>query len=54
MTEATVTHFEVTNVRTGVVKTFKTRDGATKAADRADQAFGAVCCTVRARWSDGK
>jgi len=54
MTEAHVTHYEVTNVRSGVVKAYKTRDAATKAADKADAAYGAVCCTTRAVWSDQK
>lgn len=52
MTEAHITHYEVTNPRTGVVKTYKTRAAATRAADKADNAYGAVCCTTRAVWSD--
>jgi len=50
MTHAIVSHYEVINRRTGIVKTYKTRATATRAADRADMAYGAVCCTVRTIW----
>lgn len=42
----TPTHYTVANRRTGTVKTYKTRSAARRAADRADLAYGAVCCTV--------
>jgi hypothetical protein len=50
--QATVSHYEVTNRRTGKVTVYKTRVSATRAADRMDDAYGAVCCTTKAVWSD--
>ncbi len=44
-------HYEVIDVRTGlVVKTCKTRNGATRSADNRDRAHGAVKCIVKAIW----
>ena len=52
MTTATITHFTVTNRQTSKVTEYKTRAAASRAADRADNAYGAVICTQRAHWSD--
>lgn len=49
---ARITHYEVTNRITGKVTTFKTSAAASKAVDRADNAYGAYICTRRAIWSD--
>ena len=49
---ASITHYTVTNRRTGKTYTFKTSRAASAACDRMDNAFGAVCCTRRAHWSD--
>ncbi len=50
--DAFVTHYTVTNRRTGKVTVCKTRTAATRCADRQDLAYGAICCTVKAHWSD--
>lgn len=50
--DAFVTHYTVTNRRTGKVTSYKSRTAATSAADRMDNAYGAICCTVKAHWSD--
>lgn len=42
----------VTNRHTGTVRTYKSRRAATDAADRGDNAYGAICCTTRTVWSD--
>ena len=52
MTEATITHYTVTNRITGKVTECKTRPSASRTADRADNAYGAVICSTRAHWSD--
>lgn len=52
MTEARITHYEVTNRRTGVVKSYKNGLAARRAANKADAAYGAICCTIRAIWSN--
>ena len=44
--------YEVTNRRTGKVTVCKTRAGASRSADRQDNAHGAVCCSVRAVWRE--
>lgn len=49
---ATITHYTVTNNRTGKVTTYKTGPAASRAADRMDNAYGAIICTRRAHWSD--
>lgn len=54
MTEATISHYEVTNRKTGKVTTYKTRGAATKAADRMDNAYGAYITSRKAIWSDAK
>lgn len=51
-TQPTIIRYEVTNIRTGIVTTYKTRTGAMKAQDRMDHAYGAVCTICRAIWSD--
>lgn len=51
MTNATVSHYEVTNTKTGVTKSYKTRATATAAANRADNAYGAYICRTRAIWA---
>lgn len=43
--------YEVTNRISGVTKSYKTRSAATRAADKADNAYGAIICSVRAIWS---
>lgn len=45
-------HYTVTNRVTGKVATYKTRAAASRAADKADLAYGAICCTVRAIWKE--
>ncbi len=46
-------HYEVIDVRTGlVVKTCKTRNGATRSADNRDRSYGAVVCVVRPVYSN--
>lgn len=49
---ATITHWTVTNNKTGITKEYKTMAAACRAADRMDNAYGAVICTKRAHWSD--
>lgn len=48
----TITHYTVTNRNTGKVARFKTGAAASRAADRIDNAYGAIICTRRAHWSD--
>lgn len=50
--EPTIIRYEVTNRITGKVSQYRTRAAATKAADRADNAYGSYICTTRAIWSD--
>ena len=49
---ATITHYTVTNRITGKVTEYKTGVAASRAQDRVDSAYGAVCTTRRAHWSD--
>lgn len=42
-----ITGYSVTHRATGNVRTYKTLQRATRAADRADNAYGAYICTVR-------
>lgn len=42
-----ITHYTVTDRRTGQVRTYKTRAAARRAADRIDNAYGAYIATVR-------
>lgn len=50
--EARITHYSVTNRRTGKVTICKTRAAASRCADRQDNAFGSYICTTKAHWSD--
>lgn len=52
MDSAHITHWTVTNIRTGVVSTFKSGAAATRSADRQDISFGAICTRRKAHWSD--
>lgn len=47
-----ITHYELKNRATGETRTFKDRIRARRAADRADLAYGAICCSVRPVWAD--
>lgn len=49
---ASISHYEVTNRRTGKVRTYKTRAAASRASDKADNDYGAYICTTRAIWDD--
>jgi len=49
MTEV-ISHYEVTNRRTGVVKTYKTSAAASKAVDRMDNAYGGYIGSRKAIW----
>lgn len=51
---AYITHYTVTNRITGKVTEYKTGPAASRAADRMDNAYGAVICTRKSHWSDGK
>ena len=44
--------YEVTNRITGKVSSYKTGVAASRACDRADNAYGAYICTRRAIWAD--
>lgn len=44
--------YEVTNRVTGKTTSYKTRAAATKAQDRMDWAYGAVCTSCRAIWAE--
>jgi hypothetical protein len=44
--------YEVTNRRTGKTTRYASGMRARNAADRQDNAYGAICCTTRAVWSD--
>jgi|GEM_PF-5680683 len=46
MTE--ISHYEVTNRHTGKVTIYKSGVRASRACDRADNAYGAIICTRRA------
>lgn len=50
MTTATISHYEVTNRRTGQVKTYKTSAAASRAVDAMDRAYGGYIGTRRAVW----
>ena len=43
--------YEVTNRITGKTTVYKTGPAASRAVDRMDNAYGAVCCTRRAIWA---
>lgn len=49
---AKIIGYKVFNRRTGKTTNCKTSAGASRAADRMDNAYGAICCTRRAIWSD--
>ena len=48
-----ISHYTVTNNRTGKVTEFKTSTAASKSCDRQDMAYGAICTTRRAHWVAG-
>ena len=50
--EAYIVRYDVTNIRTGKVTSYKSRNAASNAQDRADNAYGACCTTCKAIWSD--
>lgn len=52
MTAPRITSWEVTNRRTGKVRSFKSSAAASRYQDRTDNEYGAVCTTRRAIWSD--
>lgn len=55
MSDTTTAHivgYIVFNRVTGKNTACKTSAGATRAADRMDNAYGAICCTRKAVWSD--
>jgi hypothetical protein len=43
-----IKHYELLDKSTGVVKRYKTRNAATKAADRRDNEYGCYICRVTA------
>lgn len=45
-----ISHYEVTNRRTGVVKTYATSAAASRAVDRIDNAYGGYIATRKAIW----
>lgn len=45
-----ISHYEVTNRRTGVVKTYATSLAASRAVDRMDNAYGGYVATRKAVW----
>lgn len=45
-----ISHYEVKNRITGKVTTYKSGVAASRACDRADNAYGAVICSRRAIW----
>lgn len=49
-----ITHYTITNRVTGKTTEYKTSGDACRAQDRMDRAYGAVCTTRKAHWSDGK
>ncbi len=44
--------YEVTFTRTGAKKTYRTSAAATRAMEKADQAYGACCTVRRAMWAN--
>lgn len=52
MTNATVSHYEVTNTKTGVTKSYKTGNEPRKACDAMDRKYGSVISRRRAIWVD--
>lgn len=49
-TESRISHYEVTNRRTGVVKTYKTSAAASRAVEAMDRAYGAYIGSRKAIW----
>jgi hypothetical protein len=49
---AKISHYTVTNRRTGKVTTYKSGVRASRAADRQDMAYGAIICTRQAHWTE--
>lgn len=52
MSTDTPIRWEVTNRRTGKTTSYTSSLAATRAQDRMDRAYGAVCTTRRAIWAD--
>lgn len=50
MTNQRISHYEVTNRRTGQVKTYKTSAGAMRAVNRIDNAYGGYIASRKAIW----
>lgn len=46
-----ISHYTVFNRVTGRTTTYKSGVRASRAADRADMAYGAICCTRQAHWT---
>jgi hypothetical protein len=46
-----VTHYTVTNRATGKTTKYKTRNGASRAADRMDDEYGSYICTKQAHYA---
>lgn len=51
-TKAHIIGYRVTDSYRQQSKRFKTRKAAMEFADRRDHQYGAVCCGIRAVWSD--
>lgn len=49
-TQEKISHYEVTNRRTGAVKTYATSIAASRAVDRMDKAYGGYIATRKAIW----
>lgn len=52
MTAPSIIRYEVTNTRTGDIKSYKTSAAAERAMDTADRKHGACITTRKAIWSD--
>lgn len=50
MTNQVISHYEVTNTRTGLVKSYATSAAATRAVDAMDRKHGASIGRRRAVW----
>lgn len=51
---AKIIGYEVSNRITGKTTSYRSGAAASRACDRMDNAYGAICCTRRAIWDDGK
>lgn len=48
-----ISHYTVTDRSTGKVREYKTRQAASRAADKRDNEYGAYICTVRPVYVEG-